>query len=153
MTSKQKDKYMFMSTTDAVLYLAISCVYPVLSYCFQLQTLAPDSTSSIHELMVTGFFFCAVYFYDFFSKFGGSSGKTSVIINILLGATILFGFISLAIFFDILFVTPNEAYLKNNKVIFSCIPLLALIPFIFGMVEFARRVDKTRKEKITAATV
>ena len=153
LVAKKKDKYMFMGTGDAVLYFLISCVYPVLSYGFQIQALAQESTKSIHELMITGLFFCAVYFYDFYNRFAGSGTKTIAIVNILLGATVLFACVSFAIIVDVLIVFLKEAYLAQNKVIFSLIPLLALFPSIFAIVELIRRGAKSRKEKITAAGV
>ena len=90
-TNTENYGYVFQGLFDASLYFILSVIYPILTFFIQINQANSSEITSYYDLVVTGLFFAATFFYDFYCRFRDCEHNTKLVVRVLsLGRTIFF---------------------------------------------------------------
>lgn len=146
--------YIFQNYFDAICYLVIAIIYPVL--CFGVQSNQPnEDLISKLNLLITGLFFSATFFYDYYQRFRDCCEQTKIIVNLLFIGRLAFCVFTIFAFIFFIIIAGN--FIPTIEVtvmtIFTKLPFAAVYPSIIAIVEIGRRMYFERKGKISKANV
>lgn len=146
--------YIFQNYFDAACYLIISTIYPILTYCIQIGQLNEEIASKLN-LLVTGLFFSATFFYDYYQRYRDCKEQTPTVVNLLFIGRLGFCIFSIASFFFLIIMAGGFFPSIHTVVIslFKNMPFLSSYPFLTALVEIGRRMYYERKGKISRVRV
>ena len=148
--------YIFQNYFDAACYLMISIIYPLLTYCIQINQMELDmEITSKLNLLVTGLFFSATYFYDYYQRFRDCEEQTPTVVNLLFIGRLGFCIFSVVSFFFLIIMACGFFPSIHTVVmsLFKNLPIFSFYPFITALAEIGKRMYYERKGKISRVSV
>lgn len=146
--------YIFQNYFDAMCYLIISIIYPLLTYCIQIDQLDSEITSKLN-LLVTGLFFSATFFYDYYQRYRDCKEQTRTVVNLLLIGRTGFSIFALVSFFFLIIMACGFFPSIHTVImsLFEILPIFSFYSFFIALVEIGKRMYYERKGKISNVRV
>ncbi|MCI8797127.1 MAG: hypothetical protein HFG89_09770 [Dorea sp.] len=146
--------YVFRNYFDAVCYLVISTIYPLLTFFVQSTQLSGELILNLNFL-ITGVFFSATFFYDYYQRYRDCDEQTSYVVNILHVGRLLFAFLLFFAFFFLVLMIGDFSIEFNRRIMHVALffPSSALLPLIMAIVDIVRWLSSERKGKISKVQV
>lgn len=151
--NSKKQNYIFVNLFDASCHTLISVLIPALSIVIQFLKSHITDVYEVNNLLVTGFFFFATYFYDFYSRFRDCNSQSKLIITILHISRNLYFMLSVSLI--VLIIIYNVKLIEVSW-IFNCfgwLTTIGFIPFLLYLSDIIRQLNDERKNKIVKATL
>lgn len=148
-TNTENYGYVFQGLFDASLYFILSVIYPILTFFIQINQANSSEITSYYDLVVTGLFFAATFFYDFYCRFRDCEHNTKLVVRVLsLGRTIFF---SLSISLIFLLIISGAFRFPELKIVLYFVFSVSLYPLVISLVEIITRAHRESKGKISRA--
>lgn len=146
--------YIFQNYFDAMCYLVISSIYPLLTYWVQSNQLGVDITSKLN-FIITGLFFSATFFYDYYQRYRDCNEQTLAVVNILFVGRLGFCILTILSFIFLIIVAGNffSCIQVDGMSLFKKLPFCAVYPFVIALIEIVRRMYYEYKGKISKVRV
>lgn len=146
--------YIFQNYFDVVCYLVVSTIYPLLTFFVQSNQPSEDILSKLN-CIITGLFFTATFFYDYYQRYRDCSEQTASVVNILFFGRLGFFILAALSFLSLVIIVGDFLPDINTKIMAFCekLPFSAFYPLVMAVIEIGKRMYLERKGKITRVKV